>query len=134
VRLDFTDGLGSFVTFQFSTGGLPIAGGSISFDVNVGSDGGSLFKSISSDGINFTSVGDSSDANGTHTFDLATGAPVTFFRLQVGTAAGIFEGLHVDNFSATIEPVSEPVSEPSTYILLGTGFLGIFGYAWRRRS
>lgn len=104
VVLDFSDGGGSFVTFRFSGGGLTVRdGSSITFDVVAyGGDGGSLFKFISPDGINFTQVGDDSSANGSYSFDLAPGGRETFFRLQVGTQASIYDGVHVDHFLAKV--------------------------------
>jgi hypothetical protein len=108
--LDFTDGRGTFLTFRFSPGCIVGPGSTIAFDVVAhGSDPGSLYKFVSSDGVNFTQVGDASDANGPFSFNLAVGETDTFFRLQVGTGAGIWEGVHVDNFHAVIHCAPVPV-------------------------
>lgn len=108
--LDFTDGYGTFVTFRFSPGCIVGPGSTIAFDVVAyGSDPGSLFKFVSSNGVNFTQVGDASDAHGPFSFNLATGGTDAFFRLQVGNIAGIWEGVHVDNFHAVIHCAPVPV-------------------------
>lgn len=137
VSLDFSNGLGAYVTFRFPIpgDGLHIEFGCTGFS----GDAGHLFKYISADGINFTKVGGSSDATGTHSFNLAPGGTETFFRLQVGTAAGVYEGVWVDNFAILIGTVTNPpddgvippplplagqrAPEPATIALLGLGGL-----------
>ena len=131
--LDFTDGYGTFVTFRFSPGCIVGPGSTIAFDVVAyGSDPGSLFKFVSSDGVNFTQVGDASDAHGPFSFNLATGGTDTFFRLQVGNKAGIWEGVHVDNFHAVIHcapiPVEvdiKPGSDPNSINLKSKGVVPV---------
>ncbi len=127
--VDFSDGQGTFMTFRFSTGGLEVGSGStVTFDVVAfGGDGGSLFKYVSSDGITFTQVGDASDANGSYSFDLATGGTEAFFRLQVGTSAGVFDGLYVDDIRAAINVPAVggiPVSGELAGLPLETGSPG----------
>ncbi len=96
--LDFACGGGTFVSFRFFPGGV-IASGVLSFDVvGFAGDSNNLRKFVSSDGVNFTQVGDNSDAGGTYTFDLPTDEPEAFFRLQE-----FGNGVWVDNFQAVIE-------------------------------
>lgn len=104
VILDFTDGMGTFVTFAFEAEDRVAEGSFVGFDVAAyGGDGGSLFKSVSSDGVTFTPVGDAASDNGTYEFDLPAGGEKAYLRLQVGTAAGIWEGVHIDNISASVK-------------------------------
>jgi hypothetical protein len=119
--VDFTDGGGTYMTFRFDVGpGYVITGGTVSFTVVAyGNDAGTLYKYISSDGITFTQVGDDSDAETTYTFNVATGGSSTYFRLQVGTAAGIYDGVHVDNVKACLT-VSPTPPTPTTYALIVT--------------
>ncbi len=105
VVMDFTDGRGTYVTFRFKTphGSTIKSGSTAAFDVIAfGGDGGHLMKSVSSDGVQFTAVGDDSSNNGHYQFDLPTGRPEAFLRLQVGTAAGIFEGVQIGNIEASL--------------------------------
>jgi parallel beta-helix repeat protein len=122
--VDFTDGGGTYMTFRFNAGSsYIITSGNVSFAVVAyGGDGGHLFKYVSSDGVTFTQVGTDSDAMGTYSFPVATGGSSTYFRLQVGTSAGIYEGIHVDNIKAyvTVSPSPPP---PTTYILTITTLL-----------
>jgi hypothetical protein len=124
-RLDFSDGQGTFVTFRFDAGlGYTITGGTVSFDVVAyGSDGGHLYKYVSADGATFIQVGDDSAVQDAHyAFAVATGGSSTFFRLKVGTSAGIYEGVHVDNIKAdvTVSPSPPP---HTTYTLTITTLL-----------
>ena len=139
VCLDFSNGLGAYVTFRFP---IPGDGLHIEFDTaGFAGDGGHLFKHVSADGINFTKVGGSSSAYGTYSFNLAPGGTETFFRLQVGTAMGVYEGVWVDNFAVLIGAVTDPpddgvtppplppagqrAPEPATVLLLGLGGLAL---------
>jgi hypothetical protein len=127
--LDFTDGGGTFVTFHFSTGGPDIVAGSVVrfYVIAYGGDGGSLLKYTSPDGVNFSQVGNASSAIGEYTFNLPTVGSDAYFRLQVGTT-GIFEGVHIDNISATINtsgatpkptPTIKPTPTPGPPIFVG---------------
>lgn len=110
VALDFSDGLGSFVTWQImgSGGGLIGPGSYVDFSVvSFGGDGGQLFKSVSTDGVNFQQVGDDSDAPGAYRFALPVGAPSAYFRLQVGDE-DVYDGIWVDDVVLVASP--EPTS------------------------
>lgn len=105
VSLDFSDGMGKFVTFHFKAPeGARIAKGSyVVFDVTAfGGDGGHLFKSVSSDGLSFLPVGDDSSDNGHYEFQLPPGGAEAYLRLQTGTTAGIFEGVWIGHVSAKL--------------------------------
>lgn len=124
-RLDLTDGQGIYVTFRFDAGvGYTITAGTVSFDiVDYGSDGGQLYKYVSTDGATFIQVGDGSAGQGVHySFAVATGGSSTFFRLQAGTAADWYDGVHVDNIKVdfTVSPSPPP---PTTYTLTITTLL-----------
>lgn len=116
--VDFTDGRGTYMTFRFDAGlGYAVTGGTVSFDVVAcGDDAGTLYKYISSDGVTFTQVGDDSDAQSRYTFSVATGGSSTYFRLKVGTSAGIWDGVHVDNIKAILTVSPQP-PEPTHYTL-----------------
>lgn len=106
--LDFLFGGGSFVTLRLPTisPNHKILGAYVKFDVvNYGSDGGKLFKFISSDGVTWRRIGDDSDTLGTHLFNLPTDGSATFFRIQTGTAAGAFDGLWIDNVQAELNVI-----------------------------
>lgn len=102
--VDFSFGGGQFITLKFDAGAGNIVGpgSTISFDiVAYGDDPGTLSKFVSSDGLIFTPVGDNSANNGGYSFNLASGGPAAWFRLQIGNAS-IFDGCWVDHFSATL--------------------------------
>lgn len=106
--MGFADGGGSFVTFRYSAG-APIAAGSfVSFEVvGYGSDAGRLFKSVSTDGTNFTSLGTDSDATGVHRFPVSSDASTVYFRLQVGASAAQADGVIIDNVHAELFATSQ---------------------------
>jgi hypothetical protein len=88
------------------------------------------------DGTNFTQVGDDSNgppgcppANGVVKLrvpDSFAGQTDVYFKVQVGTAAGIYDGIGIDNFGFTNIP------EPSTLLLLAAGLAGLARTARRR--
>ncbi|MBE7502565.1 MAG: hypothetical protein HS113_20215 [Verrucomicrobiales bacterium] len=130
VILDFSDGEGSWVTFEFKLwpGTQVGPGSSVGFDVVAyGGDGGTLHKFISSDGVSFTAVGGTSDAMGSWSFPLPTGGTEALLRVQVGDLS-IFDGVHIDNITATINAVPEPRAA-ATFMAVWLGGLA----AWRRR-
>lgn len=104
--LDFSFGSGGTLTLAFTTPFVAGPGSTIDFDVIIfGGDRNQLFKYVSNDGVEFTQVGDTSDAATHYQFDLMPGGTTTYFRLvEKGN------GLWVDNFGASIIGVPEPTS------------------------
>lgn len=131
VALDFSDGLGSFVTWRINGdgGGLIVPGSFVDFSVvRFGGDGGQLFKFVSTDGVNFQQVGNDSDAMGVYQFALPAGGTSAYFRLQVGNRS-IFDGIWIDD-------VVLATPEPTHLGTVGAGLLGLgtlLAHRWRRR-
>lgn len=106
--LDFYNGQGASITFKLSTGtSETISRGAVGFDLGgYSGDGGTLFKFVSNDGVNFVPVGDSTANGGTYIFDLMPGNTDTFFRLQAGNSNGPFDGVWMDNLFAVLNPAT----------------------------
>lgn len=103
--LGFQDGGGSYITFHYSAPFTIQTGSFVSFKVNgYGSDFGQLFKYVSADGTNFSPAPGSGGQcpMGEYVIPLPTGATEIFFRLQVGSSAGLYDGIIVDSFHAVL--------------------------------
>lgn len=110
-RLNFHFGGGSSVAFEYATTAGVITGGEFSFRVNgYGFNGdGDLYKYVcagSADCItkpdSWIQVGDASGLDGTvYTLPLISGYASTYAIIQVGNQKGPYDGVWVDNVSAT---------------------------------
>lgn len=130
VALDFSDGLGSFLTWRINGdgGGLVAPGSFVDFAVvRFGGDGGQLFKFVSADGVSFQQVGDDSDAEGVYRFALPAGGSAAYFRLQAGDQ-DIFDGIWIDDVVLVATP------EPAPLGAVGAGLLSLGAWLARRRG
>ena len=74
-----------------------------------------------------TAVGDTLNWSGTSTADLAQGELLFSTLLRQNNAV-------LANFEVAMRSDPSPVPEPSTWLLMGTGLIGLLGYGWRGRN